>query len=84
MNLFGLLEQVKQQQQNRRKKCMLLFESLLIKKSGTKGNDVPILYGGSCKPANAVSLFSQPDIDGGLIGAASLNAQDFIAIANSF
>tara|TARA_B110000093_G_C12907199_1_gene383045 strand:- start:549 stop:1301 length:753 start_codon:yes stop_codon:yes gene_type:complete len=60
------------------------IRSLLIKKTGTKGNDVPILYGGSCKPANAVSLFSQPDIDGGLIGAASLNAQDFIAIANSF
>ena len=45
---------------------------------------IPILYGGSCKPNNAKELFAQNDIDGGLIGGASLNAQDFIAIANSF
>ncbi len=43
-----------------------------------------ILYGGSCNPSNAVELFSQQDIDGGLIGGASLNADDFIAITNSF
>lgn len=41
---------------------------------------VPILYGGSVKPSNAVALLSQPNIDGGLIGGASLNADDFIAI----
>lgn len=46
--------------------------------------NISILYGGSCKPNNAKKLFSQPDIDGGLIGGASLNAPDFIAIANSF
>jgi triosephosphate isomerase len=45
---------------------------------------VPILYGGSCKPNNAKELFAQDDIDGGLIGGASLNAQDFISIAKSF
>jgi triosephosphate isomerase len=39
-----------------------------------------ILYGGSVKPANAAELFAQPDIDGGLIGGASLVAQDFLAI----
>lgn len=39
-----------------------------------------ILYGGSCKPNNAASLFSQPDIDGGLIGGASLNADQFVQI----
>ncbi len=39
-----------------------------------------ILYGGSCKPANADGLFSQPDIDGGLIGGASLKAEDFIEL----
>jgi len=39
-----------------------------------------ILYGGSCKPSNAKSLFSQNDVDGGLIGGASLNADDFLAI----
>ncbi len=43
-----------------------------------------ILYGGSCNPANAKDLFSQPDVDGGLIGGASLKADDFIAIFNSF
>lgn len=45
------------------------------------GNKVPILYGGSMKPANAQELLSMPDIDGGLIGGASLNAEDFISIA---
>ena len=43
-----------------------------------------ILYGGSCKPSNAKELFSQQDIDGGLIGGAALQAEDFIAIAQSF
>lgn len=42
---------------------------------------VRILYGGSVKPANAAALFSCPDIDGGLIGGASLKAADFLAIA---
>ena len=42
---------------------------------------LPLLYGGSVKPANAAELFSQPDVDGGLIGGASLVAQDFLAIA---
>ena len=43
-----------------------------------------ILYGGSCKPANAQELFSQPDIDGGLIGGASLKSRDFVDICKSF
>ena len=43
-----------------------------------------ILYGGSCKPGNAREIFSQPDVDGGLIGGASLKSDDFIAIINSF
>ncbi|TWI04697.1 triosephosphate isomerase [Luteimonas cucumeris] len=41
---------------------------------------LPILYGGSCKPDNASALFSQPDVDGGLVGGASLVARDFLAI----
>ena len=41
-----------------------------------------ILYGGSVKPDNARELFACPDIDGGLVGGASLNASDFVAIAN--
>lgn len=41
---------------------------------------VKILYGGSMKPASAAGLLAMPDIDGGLIGGASLNAQDFLAV----
>ena len=52
------------------------------------GNDVAentsVLYGGSCKPTNAKELFYQQDIDGGLIGGASLKASDFVAITQSF
>ena len=44
---------------------------------------VGILYGGSVKPDNAVELFAMPDIDGGLVGGASLDAQDFLAICRA-
>src|SRR5690606_7663876 len=44
---------------------------------------VSILYGGSVKPGNAGEIFSQPDVDGGLICGASLNASDFYAIVNA-
>ena len=44
---------------------------------------LPILYGGSAKPGNAAALFAQPDVDGGLIGGASLVAHDFLAIATA-
>jgi len=47
-------------------------------------DETPILYGGSCKPSNAKELFACPDIDGGLIGGASLKADDFIAIAQAW
>jgi triosephosphate isomerase len=46
----------------------------------TVASNVSILYGGSVKPANAKEIFSKPDVDGGLIGGASLKADDFIAI----
>jgi len=42
-----------------------------------------ILYGGSCNPGNAMELFSQDDVDGGLIGGASLKAEDFLSIIRS-
>jgi triosephosphate isomerase len=45
--------------------------------------DVSILYGGSVKPDNAKEIFSKPDVDGGLIGGAALNAADFVAIVNA-
>lgn len=47
-------------------------------------NNVSILYGGSVKPGNAKDIFSKPDVDGGLIGGASLKAEDFFAIVNAF
>lgn len=47
-------------------------------------NGTTILYGGSCNPSNASELFAQADIDGGLIGGASLKSRDFIDIAKVF
>ena len=47
-------------------------------------DSISILYGGSVKPANAKSLFGQPDVDGGLVGGASLNAEGFLEIIHSF
>ena len=43
-------------------------------------DNVPILYGGSVKPSNAVEIFNMKDVDGGLIGGAALNAHDFVEI----
>lgn len=45
-------------------------------------NNIQILYGGSCKPSNAKELFSCPDVDGGLIGGASLLKEDFVELIN--
>jgi triosephosphate isomerase len=42
-----------------------------------------VLYGGSMKPDNAKELIAKPDIDGGLIGGASLKAEDFLAICRA-
>ena len=50
---------------------------------GTVGGDVQILYGGSVKPGNAKQLFALPDIDGALLGGASLSADDFVAICKA-
>jgi len=44
---------------------------------------ISILYGGSVKAANAVEIFSQPDVDGGVVGGASLVADEFVAIINA-
>ena len=61
------------------------IRNLLAEKYGNEvAESTSILYGGSCKPKNAIELFSQKHIDGGLIGGASLNADDFVAITQSF
>jgi triosephosphate isomerase len=60
------------------------IRSLIVKKYGMEqAYNTYILYGGSCNPQNALELFVCKDVDGGLIGGSSLNAQDFIAIINA-
>lgn len=62
-----------------------VIRKLLADKYGEEVSEkISILYGGSVKPHNAKELFSQTDVDGGLIGGASLKADDFIAIVGSF
>ncbi len=61
------------------------IRGLVDKKYGSSiSEELTILYGGSCKPSNAGELFKNPDVDGGLIGGASLVAEDFISIIYSF
>lgn len=60
------------------------LRSLLADQYGTAvASKVRLLYGGSCKPSNAADLFAQPDIDGALVGGASLKAADFLSIINA-
>ena len=62
-----------------------LIRGLLADQFGAQvADDTTILYGGSCKPSNAPELFAKPDIDGGLIGGASLKAGDFMGIVTAF
>lgn len=57
------------------------LRSILANQFGSAvANEISILYGGSVKAANAVEIFSQPDVDGGLVGGASLIAEEFVAI----
>jgi len=57
------------------------IRQVITSKYGSKvAHNTSILYGGSCKPSNAADLFSQTDVDGGLIGGASLKATDFVSI----
>ena len=61
------------------------IRSVIKAKYGEKvADETSILYGGSCKGSNAPELFAKPDIDGGLIGGASLKAPDFKAIIDAF
>jgi len=60
------------------------IRSLLRGKYGESASTMPILYGGSCNPKNANDLFSCSDIDGGLIGGASLSVTEFLSLAKSF
>ncbi len=59
------------------------FMRARLGRRGVDAGSVPMLYGGSVKPDNARELFAQPDIDGGLIGGASLKAADFLGIVDA-
>jgi triosephosphate isomerase len=59
------------------------LRAMLAERDAESAQQVRILYGGSMKPDNAKDLLAMPDIDGGLIGGASLNAWDFLAIAHA-
>ncbi|MDD4848534.1 MAG: triose-phosphate isomerase [Bacteroidales bacterium] len=62
-----------------------IIRKLILEKYGNEvANDTSILYGGSCNAKNARELFAMPDVDGGLIGGASLIAEDFLKIRDSF
>lgn len=56
----------------------------VLKGMGAPAEDISLLYGGSVKADNAAALFAEPDIDGGLIGGASLVAKDFVSICRDF
>lgn len=61
------------------------IRSLIAEKYGEQvAEDTTILYGGSCKPSNAKALFAKPNVDGGLIGGASLDAESFMGIVTAF
>ncbi len=63
---------------------MFIRKELAVLSSSEIADSISILYGGSCKPSNAQDIFSKPDVDGGLIGGASLKSEDFNAIINSY
>ena len=60
------------------------IRDVLRESFGESGANVSILYGGSVNSSNAKSIFACPDVDGGLIGGASLNASNFLELASSF
>ncbi len=59
------------------------IRSLLAENDQSVARNMQILYGGSVKPGNAAEIFAQPDVDGALVGGASLNADDFIQICKA-
>lgn len=60
------------------------LRAALVERFGTAGHGVRILYGGSVKPANAAELMAVPNVNGALVGGASLKASDFLAILAAY
>ena len=70
---------------NQAQEMHAFIRSIFTEKYGLNiAKGLSILYGGSCKPSNAKDIFSKEDVDGGLIGGACLNANDFYQIINAF
>ena len=63
-------------------KC--LFRGILVERFGSEGKAMRILYGGSVKASNALQILAIPDVNGALIGGASLKSADFDAIIRIF
>ena len=61
----------------------LFIRQTLVRRFGAAGEAMPILYGGSVRPANAASLLAVPHVGGALVGGASLKAEDFLGIARA-
>ena len=57
-----------------------ILRARIVAKDATLGGQLRILYGGSVKASNAAELFSMPDVDGGLVGGASLQAEEFLRV----
>ena len=63
--------------------CSLIRSVIRAKYGARVARSVTIQYGGSMNPKNAAELLSMPDVDGGLIGGASLKTEDFVAVINA-
>ncbi len=60
-----------------------ILRDRLVERFGEDAREVPLLYGGSVKPSNAAEIFAVPDVDGALVGGASLKAADFSGIISA-
>ncbi len=83
MSPYGRLERERRRARSRRQAAHAFVRESIRREDAAVADAVRILYGGSVKGENAAGLFNQPDIDGGLIGGASLNAADFLAIVKA-
>ena len=83
MNQYGQLDQERQPLMKKFKRCTQQLEKVLKQYGSSVSKNVSILYGGSVKSINAKEIFDLEDVDGGLIGGASLDAREFIDIVNS-
>ena len=80
MSQYGRSARARTQRRSRRRKCTSTFARQLRRRNAKIAAALRILYGGSVKAGNAREIFSMPDVDGGLIGGASLKADEFLKI----